>query len=112
MAISVYIKLRVTLGQDPAIGYFSITQAGYALIYFALVVLALYQDTKLLSLMFKVALISMTIIHVTVLYDVYNYASSFAEMWNYLKGPVITDIILRTIVLLVFGRALLDRQDL
>ncbi|MDD4183925.1 MAG: hypothetical protein PHI01_00720 [Candidatus Izemoplasmatales bacterium] len=106
MAISVYIKLRVTLGQDPAIGYFSITQAGYALIYFALVVLALYQDPKLLSLIFKVALILMTIIHVTILYDVYSYASSFSEMWNYLKGPVITDIILRTIVLLVFVLAL------
>ncbi len=106
MAISVYIKLRIPLGQDSAIGFFSITQAGYALIYFALVVLALYQDPKLLSLIFKVAVILMTIIHVTILYDVYNYASSLQEMWDYLKGPVITDIILRTIVLLVFVLAL------
>lgn len=106
MAIAVYIKLRVTLGNLPTEGYFSITQAGYSLIYFALVVLALYQDSKLLKLIFKVTILMMTIIHVTILYPVYNYAADITTLWAYLKGPIITDIILRTLVLAVFMIAL------
>ncbi|HRX92214.1 MAG TPA: hypothetical protein P5042_05335 [Candidatus Izemoplasmatales bacterium] len=106
MAIAVYIKLRVTLGTIDDEAYFSITQAGYSLVYFALVVLSLYQDSKLLSTIFKVAIIAMTIIHVTILYPVYKYAGDITTLWNYLKGPILTDIILKTIVLAVFMLAL------
>ncbi len=106
MAIAVYVKLRITLGSNAAEGFFSITQAGYSLIYFALVVLALYQDSKLLSLIFKISIIVMTIIHVTVLYPVIDHATDIVTLWNYLKGPILTDIILRTLVLAVFMIAL------
>ncbi len=106
MAVAVYIKLRVTLGSNASEGFFSITQAGYSLIYFALVVLALYQDPKLLNLVFKVAIIAMTIIHLTILYPVYEHASDIVVLWNYLKGPILTDLILRTMVLAVFMIAL------
>jgi len=106
MAMAVYIKLRVTLGTIDEEAYFSITQAGYSLVYFALVVLSLYQDSKLLGTIFKVAIIAMTIVHVTILYPVYKYAGDIVSLWNYIKGPVITDIILKTIVLAVFMVAL------
>ena len=106
MAITVYIKIRVTLGSVEAEGYFSITQAAYSLIYFALVVIALYQDSKLLKTIFKVTIIAMTIIHFTVLYQVYNFASDIMVLWNYLKGPILADIVLRTLVLAVFMIAL------
>jgi len=106
MAIAVYIKLKVTLGGNPAEGFFSITQAGYSLIYFALVVLALYQDSKLLKLIFKVSIIAMTIIHVTILYPLMDYATDITTLWAYLKGPILTDIILRTLVLAIFMIAL------
>lgn len=102
MAIAVYIKLRLTLGESLEGGFFSITQAGYSLIYFALVVIALYQDPKLLNVVFKVTIIAMTIIHVVVMYPIYNYASDFAQLWDYVKGPILTDIFLRTLVLAVF----------
>lgn len=102
MAVAVYIKLRLTLGNDPAEGFFSITQAGYSLIYFALVVLVLYQDPKLLGLIFKITIIVMTIIHLTILYPVHEYATSFVTMWHYIRGPILTDLILRTLVLAVF----------
>ncbi|MDA3932482.1 MAG: hypothetical protein PF513_07075 [Tenericutes bacterium] len=102
MAIAVYIKLRLTLGESLEGGFFSITQAGYSLIYFALVVIALYQDPKLLNVVFKVTIVAMTIIHVVVMYPIYNYANNFTELWNYIEGPILTDIILRTLVLAVF----------
>lgn len=102
MAIAVYVKLRLTLGESLEGGFFSITQAGYSLIYFSLVVIALYQDSKLLNVVFKVTIVAMTIIHVVVMYPIYNYANDFAQLWNYINGPILTDIILRTLILAVF----------
>jgi response regulator RpfG family c-di-GMP phosphodiesterase len=106
MAIAVYIKLRLTLGNSLEGGFFSITQAGYSLIYFSLVVIALYQDPKLLNVVFKVTIIAMTIIHVVIMYPIYNYANDFAQLWNYIKGPILTDVILRTLILAIFMIAL------
>jgi len=103
MAITVYIKLKLTLdlsGTETE-GFFSITMAGYSLIYFALVVLALYQDSRLLSVMFKITMIAMTLIHILVLYPLYNYGD-IVSLWNYIRGPVLTDLFLRTLVLAVF----------
>lgn len=106
MAIAVYIKLRLTLGQSLEGGFFSITQAGYSLIYFSLVVIALYQDPKLLNVVFKVTIIFMTIIHVVVMYPVYLHANDFVMLWDYIKGAILTDIILRTLILAIFMIAL------
>lgn len=102
MAVAVYLKLRFTLGDGLTGGFFSITQAGYALIYFALVVIALYQDSRLLSVIFRVTFVVMTIIHLVILYPVYQYATDFITLWDYIKGPILTDIFLRTLVLAVF----------
>jgi hypothetical protein len=102
MAVTVYIKLRLTLGDSLEGGFFSITQAGYSLIYFALVVIALYQDPRLLNVVFKVTIIVMTIIHVIVLYPLYQYADNLGNLWNFLKGEVLIDIVLRTLVLAIF----------
>ena len=48
----------------------------------------------------------MTIIHILILYPLYEYASDFATLWAYIKGPILTDILLRTIVLAIFMIAL------
>ncbi len=106
MAVAVYLKLKFTAGDSTDIGFFSITQAGYALIYFSLVVIALYQDSKLLSVIFKVTFVAITVIHLIVLYPVYEYATDFITLWNYIKGPILTDIFLRTLVMAVFMIAL------
>ncbi len=107
-SFGVYIKLRV--GVDPdAMGSFSITQAGYVLIYFALVVVALYQDATLLRVLFKWVVVLMTIIHVTIMYPLYEHAGSIQELWNFLiadNPSVIIDIVLRTLVLITFYIAL------
>ncbi|MBU0997857.1 MAG: hypothetical protein KKE16_07445 [Firmicutes bacterium] len=106
MAVAVYSKLKFSLSGLEGEGYLSITLAGYSLIYFALVVLALYQDSKLLKFVFKIAIILMTLVHVLVLYPVVTYAGDIATLWNYISGPILSDIVLRTIVLAVFMIAL------
>ncbi len=107
-SFGVYIKLRVGVRPNELVD-FSITQAGYVLIYFALVVIALYQDATLLRILFKWVLVLMTIIHVTIMYPLYQYADSLQNLYNYLVQDnyyVTIDIFLRTIVLIIFNIAL------
>lgn len=87
----------------------SIAQAGYVLIYFALVVIALYQDSTLLRVLFKWVLVLMTIVHIFIMYPLYEHAHSMAELYNYLavtNNNIFIDIVLRTILLVVFFIAL------
>lgn len=87
----------------------SIAQAGYILIYFALVIVALYQDSTLLRILFKWVLVFMTIIHLFIMYPLYEHAGTIQELYSYLfitNISVLIDIILRTIVLVVFYIAL------
>ncbi len=107
-SFGVYIKLRVGV-EGEAIAGFSITQAGYVLIYFALVVIALYQDATLLRILFKWVLVLMTVIHVTIMYPLYEYADSIQTLYDYLfvtDFQVTIDIVLRTLVLIIFNIAL------
>lgn len=86
----------------------SIAQAGYILIYFALVVVALYQDATLLRILFKWVLVVMTAIHIFITHQLYQYPS-IAELYDYLiktNFNVTIDIILRTLILIVFYIAL------
>lgn len=87
----------------------SIAQAGYILVYFALVVIALYQDATLLRILFKWVLAVMTIIHIFVMYPLHMHAGTINELYEYLvvtNPNVSIDIILRTILLIVFYIAL------
>jgi len=114
-SFAVYIKLRVgarglneALIETSFVDY-SITQAGYILIYFALVVIALYQDATLLRILFKWVLVLMTVIHVTIMHPLYEYADSLEMLYEYLivtNYNVTIDIILRTMVLVIFNIAL------
>ncbi|MFH5881162.1 MAG: hypothetical protein ACNA7U_03670 [Candidatus Izemoplasmataceae bacterium] len=108
-SFAVYIKLRVGIGDSLNTTDFSITQAGYVLIYFALVVIALYQDANLLRILFKWVLVLMTVIHVVIMHPLYLQASSIEALYNYLfidNPNVAIDIILRTLVLIIFNIAL------
>ena len=87
----------------------SIAQAGYILIYFALVVIALYQNAALLRILFKWVLVIMTAVHIVVMYPLYNHAGSIKELYTYLavtNNNVFIDIVLRTLLLVVFYIAL------
>ena len=108
-SFGVYIKLRLGVeGYEDVLG-FSITQAGYVLIYFALVVIALYQNATLLRILFKWVLVLMTVIHVTIMYPLYEQADSIQGLYNYLvvdEYQISIDILLRTLVLIIFFIAL------
>ncbi len=87
----------------------SIAQAGYILIYFALVVIALYQDPTLLRILFYWVLGFMTIIHIFVMYPIYEHAGSIEQLYHYLfteQNNVLIDIVLRTMLLIIFNVAL------
>lgn len=86
----------------------SIAQAGYILIYFALVVIALYQDATLLRVLSKFVIVLMTVLHIFILYPLYNYGG-IGDLYRFLvidNYNVSIDIILRTILLVVFFIAL------
>ncbi len=86
----------------------SIAQAGYILIYFALVVIALYQDAKLLRFLFKWVLAMLTALHLFVLYPLHQISglTAFYEFLFVTNYNVLIDIVLRTLLLVVFYIAL------
>ncbi len=123
-SIGVYIKLRISAGNivigdlvtagdtSGVIRYvtdISISQAGYLLIYFALIVISLYQDATLLRILFRWVFVFMLVVHIIIMYPLYQHSGSITELYNYLfvtNGNVTIDVILRTIVLIVFYVAL------
>ncbi len=108
-SFGVYIKLRLGVDDYGDVFGFSITQAGYVLIYFALVVIALYQNATLLRILFKWVLVLMTVIHVTIMHPLYEHASSIQSLYDYLfieEIQVTIDILLRTLILIIFNIAL------
>jgi hypothetical protein len=129
-SIGVYIKLRVSAGNasigdlvgadatSDIISYMtdiSISQAGYVLIYFALIVISLYQDATLLRILFRWVFGFMFLVHIFIMYPLYEYASptatmsAFENLYNYLAVTnlnVTIDIAIRTVVLVVFYIAL------
>ncbi|QMS84332.1 hypothetical protein [Candidatus Xianfuyuplasma coldseepsis] len=123
-SIGVYIKLRwsagnvvigdlVQLGNDARITTYitdiSISQAGYLLIYFSLIVISLYQDATLLRILFRWVFGFMFIVHILIMYPLYDHAASFQELYDYLfvtNVNITIDIVLRTVTLVVFYIAL------
>ena len=123
-SIGVYAKLRISAGNlsiGEAVGSgdaegiiryitdISISQAGYLLIYFALVVISLYQDNNLLRILFRWVFVFVFILHIVIMYPLYSITGGLTGLYTYLfvdNANVTIDIILRTIVLVVFYIAL------
>ena len=123
-SIAVYAKLRISAGNlsiaeavgagdDILITRFitdiSISQAGYLLIYFALIVISLYQDKSLLRILFRWVFVFMTALHIIVMYPLYEIQGGLEGFYTYLfktNANVTIDIVLRTITLVVFYIAL------
>ncbi len=122
-SMALYAKLRLSAGNislADAIGAgdsglifnymtdISISQAGYVLIYFALIVVSLYQDATLLRVLFRWVFVVMFGIHVLVLYPLASL-EGITGLYNYLfidHVNVTIDILLRTVILVVFYIAL------
>ena len=105
-AIFVYIKLK------SGVTTIEYAEAGYMLLYYSLVVISLYQDTKMLKNVFGWMFAIVTILHFTMTHSLVDYASdgfmSFItnitadhELLTNLK-----DILFRTLVMLIFMLAI------
>ena len=110
--IKVYLGFTIENGSMKSLTtfQFSITQAAYFLVYVTIVIMSLYQDTKLLRAMFIWTLVVMEIINICFIHpELYMHASNISELFEYAfieNGSIVLDIALRTLVFLVFFSAL------
>lgn len=111
--LSVILYIKVYLGfvfvngsTELTNSQIAITHSAYFLIYISILVTSLYQDPKLLRVLFFWSLLILTGINLTTIHpDLYDHASSIKELFNYAcveNKTIIVDILLRTIVFLVF----------
>ncbi|MGL4949174.1 MAG: hypothetical protein ACRC5M_02240 [Anaeroplasmataceae bacterium] len=97
-AVLIYFKLKTG-------SQLVFRETGYILIYYALIVVALYQDSKMLKTVAKWVLALVTLLHFTITYNIIgkDYAT---DLWGMIKGffssPEVKDILLRTILLIAF----------
>lgn len=101
-AIFVYLKLKTG---NTTTGY---TEAGYMLLYYSLVVVSFYQNTKMLRNVFGWMFGIVTILHFTLTYNFSKYAS--LGFWKFITNlnsnqealNELKDILFRTIVMIIF----------
>ncbi len=96
-SILVYMKMK---NSDVSFG-----EAGYILIYYSLVIVSLYQDKKMLKTISIWVVVLVTILHFTVTYDLINTASDdsvFKQVMAFMHSKEFSDILMRTIILIVF----------
>ena len=106
--VKIWLSYKIELNADETmeISKYSITQAAYLLIYFSILISALYQRPKLLRTFFPWIFVIMTILHITVLHpELYAHGDSFSNFIKYMfveKPTIIIDIAVRSLVLLVY----------
>lgn len=97
-AILIYIKIVI----DPNINY--LREPGYLLIFYALVVISLYQNKKMVKNLFAWLFVSIFIMHFTVTHQIYNkeYATDTSRLTEFFFTKEFQDIFLRTMILIIF----------
>lgn len=97
-SILVYIRM-FTLNSDARI----FETASYVLLYYALVVISLYQDKNLLKNTFSALLGVLTVIHFVATYDILYRQYSVEEfITEFLRTKEFGDILLRTVIFMLF----------
>ena len=105
-AILVYIKLKSGAN---TVAY---SEAGYMLLYYSLVVISLYQDTKMLKNVFGWMFSIVTVLHFTLTHSFVDYASNgFVNFMSMIAKDEalqtdLKDILFRTLVMLIFMLAI------
>lgn len=82
-----------------------LSEAGYILIYYSIVVVSLYQNKMLMRLIYKWLFLIVTLIHFTLTYQIYRaaYATSIIEFIKQFPiSPEFRDIALRSLILVLF----------
>lgn len=96
--IIIYIKLKY--GSQAYLG-----EVGYILVYYSLLICAFYQNKTMLKNVFIWVIVLMTIMHFLVTYPMVQEASSESILdflKNFFTGEPFRDILIRTILLLMF----------
>lgn len=96
---SIFIYFRLKSGND------ALSEAGYILLYYSLVVVSLYQDRKMLASVYKWMLVIVTILHFTLTYNIYSedYATDLIQFLKvFFRTEAFSDIALRTMILILF----------
>lgn len=96
-SVIIYMKMKTSNS--------SFGEAGYMLIYYALIITSLYQNKNLLRTISKWFIVIITILHFTITYNMVSTGyegSTFEQIISFLRSEEFADIILRTIVLCSF----------
>ena len=104
-SIIIYFRLRTMDIAFSEPGHTSFGEAGYILIYYAIIVISLYQDKKMLKIVFKWVFAVTTLLHFTLTHDIIHqpYSTGFLNfMTHFFVTQEFKDIFLRTMILLVF----------
>ena len=102
-AILVYIKLKYGESGSPEGNYLS--ECGYILLYYSLLICAFYQDRRMLKYVNAISLILITILHFTVTYSIVAMAGQgdlIQFFIDFFTGTQFRDIVIRTILLGLF----------
>ncbi len=96
-SVLIYIKLK--FGQTEYL-----METGYILLYYSLAICAFYQDKKMLKNISLWVVILVTILHFTVTYSLIetDVATDVSKIWMLFTGEAFKDIIIRTILLIMF----------
>ncbi len=95
-AILLYLKLSFGTGE--------LKEAGYMLLFYALIVVSLYQDRKMLKVVFSWMLCIVTIIHLAITHPIRDlgYESMLDFALKFPNTPEARDIFFRTAIMLCF----------
>lgn len=112
LSFILYIKiwlaftLNLEQGESLSNSEYSVIQAAYLLIYFSILIAALYQRPKLLRTLYPWMFVLMTVLHITFLHpELYSHANNFKDFFKYMfvdEPTIIVDIGLRSLVLIVY----------
>lgn len=104
-SVLLYFRLRTMDVSFSEPGHNSFGEAGYILIYYAIIVISLYQDKKMLATAFKFIFATVTILHFVLTYDIIHtdYSNGlFNFVSHFFATNEFKDIFIRTVILLIF----------
>lgn len=108
VAIGTFINLRIDAinafnnGYENWVVYSSIANVAYGLVFFSLVITAFYQNKQLMKHISLITLFLYTVLHTVVIYPLYKEITTFQSFVDYSKSAEFRDIMIRTVVLVIF----------
>jgi response regulator RpfG family c-di-GMP phosphodiesterase len=112
VAISTFINLHIdalnafNTNLPDAATYAAIANVSYGLVFFSLILTAFYQNKQLMLYASYATMFVYTVLHLVVIYPVYQTVTDFVSFTDYLVTNEARDIGIRTIILLMFVLAI------